>query len=147
MAYLSPGLLRVAEAFMEALLPDEGDPELIAARRDMGRRFNEVFDPARFDSPTLQGSVPWILRLIQWAPVLFWWLSWRPLPFTWLSLEARRRFLERMERSRLYGVRGLFMVAKLLCSMVYFDDRRTWAFIGYDGQGLLPLEDQQEAAS
>lgn len=138
--YISPGLGRVIEAFLEALLPDGDGFEFAEARRGVAGRMNEVFDPARFDSPLLRNALPWIVRLMQWSPLIFFWVSWRPIPLTWMSVDTRRRHLMRMEGSRLYAARGLFLTCKLTVCMVLFERPDTWGPIGYDGQGLLPLQ-------
>ncbi|HWV37914.1 MAG TPA: hypothetical protein VN033_05500 [Vulgatibacter sp.] len=54
--------------------------------------------------------------------------------FTRLSGEARRRYLERLERSR-FGI-VMVLVKTLLC-FVYFEHPDALAGTGYDAQGLL----------
>lgn len=139
--YLSPALGRVVVAFLDALLPDAPDFDLSAAKARVPELINASFDPERFDSPMLRSILPWIVRLIQWSPILFWWLSWCPLPFTWLSVARRRKLLARMEHSRVYGIRGLLLVGKVSLGLFLFDQKETWGPIGYDGRGLLPLDE------
>jgi hypothetical protein len=43
-----------------------------------------------------------------------------------------------MEKSRVYGVRGLFVAVKLIVCMVFFEDPRTFKITGYDGKGMNP---------
>lgn len=138
--YLSPALGRVVIAFLDALLPDTPDFDVSAAKRRVPDLINASFDPERFDSPMLRQSLPWIVRLLQWSPILFFWISWCPLPFTWLPRRLQTRFLTRLEHSRLYGARGLLLVGKVSLGMFLFDQREAWAPIGYDGRGLLPVE-------
>lgn len=134
--YISEAQGRIVIAFLEALLPDGDDFDFADVRQRVPERINEVFDARRFDNPLLRSGFPWILRLMQVAPIFLFWLSWRPLPLTWLSIERRQRFFRGMEGSRIYGIRGLFLACKLITCLVMFDDERTWTPIGYDGEGL-----------
>jgi len=142
--YLPARLGRVAVAFWEALLPDDEVPAFREARLALPQRLVEVYDPEKFDDPMLRAAVPWILRLINWIPVLAFWLIWKPLPLTRLRIEDRRRLYAAMENSRLYGIRGLFMIAKVMLGLLFFQDRSTWNEIGYDGEGLKPLPEHLE---
>jgi hypothetical protein len=138
--YLSPALARVVTAFLDGILPDAPDFDVSAAKQRVPDLINASFDPERFDSPMLRQSLPWIVRLLQWSPIIFFWISWFPLPLTWMSRRRRTRFLARLEHSRIYGARGLLLVGKVSLGMFLFDQRETWGPIGYDGRGLLPLD-------
>lgn len=138
MSYTVPlRLARVAQKFLEALFPVD-DPEIAAAIEEFPERFCSFWDLRRFDHLAYRRVVPWILLLFNLAPVFLFFYIWKPLPFTWLSLGDRGRFLEKIEQSRVYGIRGLFLAVKLFVCMIFFEDPRTFKYTGYDGRGLNP---------
>lgn len=69
--------------------------------------------------------------VLQHAPFL---LIGKIRRFTRLSGEARRKYLEKLERSR-FGI--VMVLVKTLLSFVYFEHPDALAGTGYDAQGLL----------
>ena len=124
-------------AFMQALLPDQPDVDFTDVRHKLGDTANEIFDPRRFDDPILQRSVPTVFSVLYWLPVFCFWLAWRPVPFTWLSIERRQTLFLKLEHSRLYAFRGLYLAGKMFCCMMFFHHEATWDYVGYDHRGEL----------
>ncbi|RMF12969.1 MAG: hypothetical protein D6761_11875 [Candidatus Dadabacteria bacterium] len=122
---------------MEAILPDTPEADFSATRQKMGPLAREMFVPSAYDDGMLRKSVPLLFDLLNWLPVLCFWLIWRPLPFTRLSLANRQRLLAKLEHSRLYAFRGLLLVSRMYCCMLFFHFRETWDYVGYDGAGQL----------
>jgi hypothetical protein len=135
---LPPRLARIVIAFVDALLPFDARTPLAAWAAAVPERINCTVDPERFDDPILRRGIPGVFSILQWAPLIFFWILWKPMPFTWLSRSDRERLLAGLERSRIYGARGLVMVAKMYAFMFMFSDEGPWPVIGYDGRGLLP---------
>lgn len=134
---LSPGLAKVAQRFLEALFPVE-DEELKEAIREFPAHFLSFWDLRRFDTLGYRLAIPWLLRIFNLLPIFLFFYLWKPLPFTWLSQRDRERFLEKLEQSRIYGIRGLFVALKLIVCLVFFEDPRTFKVTGYDGRGMNP---------
>lgn len=137
--YLSERVTQTMVAFMEALLPDSPTANFAAVRADMPKLARELFDPRRFDSEGLKMALPTVFTGLYWLPILCFWLIWKPLPFTRLKIADRQRLFNKLEHSRLYVFRGLYVTAKMFCSMVFFHDERTWSYVGFDGKGILPV--------
>ncbi len=138
---------------MEGLLPDNERQSFADVRGRMGDIANDLFDPNKYDDPVLKNSIPMVFRIFNWIPVLCWWLIWKPLPLTRLSVADRQRLFHKMEHSRLYALRGLYVAAKMFACMVFFHDESTWDYVGYDNEGLLarvinrtPLDDLEVAS-
>lgn len=137
--YLSPRQGRTLVAFLEALLPDAPGRSLAEVRAGLPALANQVFEPHKFDDPVLAKGLPMLLTLLWWLPLLCFWLAWKPLPLTWLSVRDRQRVFRKLEHSRLYALRAMFLAVKVASCMLLFQDRRTWDWVGYDGRGALPL--------
>jgi hypothetical protein len=138
--------LKVAQRFLEALFPCE-EREIREAMEEFPARLQEYWDFRRFDHPVYPKVVPLLFTLINLAPIFLLFYLWKPLPFIWLPRKDRIRFLEKMERSRIYGVRGLFVAIKLIVCMVFFEDPRTFAITRYDGRGMNPAISQMGMVS
>lgn len=143
--YLTERMTATMVAFMEALLPDNEAANFAAIRAGMPKVARELFDPCRFDSEGLKMAMPAVFTALYWLPVVCFWLAWKPLPLPRLSVADRQRVFFKLEHSRLYLFRGLYVTAKMFCSMVFFHDERTWAYVGFDGKGELPLVIQRTA--
>lgn len=138
--YLSNRATAVLAAFAEALLPDDASVSFAEVRGRMGATAREIFDPRRFDDPTLRMAMPTVLTALYWLPLVCFWLIWKPLPFTKLPVADRQRLFAKLEHSRLYALRGLYVTAKMFACMIFFHDEATWSYVGFDNKGELPLE-------
>ena len=58
-------------------------------------------------------------------------------PFSRLPEGARERYLDGMMRSRFALRRALFKSLRDLCGNLYYQDERTWAFLGYEGPPVM----------
>ena len=137
--YISDRTAATMAAFAEALLPDTAETSFADVRARLGATARELYDPRRFDDGLLRLGLPTVFRVFFWLPILCFWLLWKPLPFTRLSVRDRQRLFTKLEHSRIYALRGLYLTGKMFTCMTFFHDEATWAYIGFDGKGELPL--------
>jgi hypothetical protein len=130
-----PSLLKVVVAFAKAWFPDRSPPYEEALNR-LPERFLSYWDFRRFDHPIYRWVIPFLFRALQWAPVFLFWYA-GPKKFTSLPLQKQILFLQKLERSKLYILRGLFVACKLLVSMVLLEDPILFPLLQYDGKGIL----------
>jgi hypothetical protein len=114
---------RILEAFADALIPTTRRPgardTLVSARLE---RFLAGFPAAPRK----------LLPLMLWAIELFpLGLGPIPRPFTWLSRAERVRALERLERHRVYPLRGAYVGLKVLSFIMHCEDPAVAAVAGW----------------
>lgn len=134
---ISPAVGRIIVAFMDALLPDK-DVSFSPYRQRVPEILDAIFEPEQFDDPTLRRAIPLLFRVLNWLPVVCFWLIYKPLPLTRLSIADRQRLFARLASSRVYLLRNLFVTTKLIAGMALFHMEETWPLVGYDAEGALP---------
>jgi hypothetical protein len=123
---LKPRHRPVVRAFAEALFRGQ---EPIPEERLAG--FAEEVD--RFVSPaskTLRFGLLVVLDLIRWAPLF---VMGRFAAFEDLPFESRVKMLDRMERSKLAPLTLMLVAYKTMMTVLFFEDPRELAAIGYPG--------------
>ncbi|MEN8184898.1 MAG: hypothetical protein ABFS46_20445 [Myxococcota bacterium] len=79
--------------------------------------------------------VPWLLRLVEYGPILF---DWTPSRFTKLPPESQDAALRSWMDSRLALRRQGFQALRNLAFLGYYTQPETWPGVGYAGPLLPP---------
>ena len=120
------GTARVVRALVHVLVPpvkefsDEGIEETVV--RDMGRM---VFEFQKFSRWGLLLGI----ALFEWFPFLS---GFGFVRFSNLSLESRARYVREWAESRFLAKREFFKALKGMIIMIYFSDKRVWAYLDYN---------------
>jgi hypothetical protein len=113
---------KLAEAYFAQGEPM--DPERLEA---FSREVDAAMSTA---SKTLRFGLVLMLDVIMWSPLF---VIGRASTFENLSLEDRGRFLLKLERHPIVPLALVFVAWKTLLTMVYFEDPRELASLGYPG--------------
>jgi hypothetical protein len=135
LAQVPPGGLRVLTAPQAEILTAvvermvfNGDPGM-PALRDTGAV--QTIDQALLQlDPAVQSQLGWLLRLVQWGPLLF---QLKPQTFAGLTPDERDASLRGWAESRFETRRLAFRALKNLSMLGYYSQDATWKGIHYDG--------------
>lgn len=122
---LSASSAPMVRALAEAMFSQDGE----VTRERLDAFVDEVdafISPA---SKTLRAGLLVMLGLLRWSPLLF----GRLRPFDALDVDARVAHLERLDRSRVPKLPLLFVAYKTILTMLFYEDPRELARIGYPG--------------
>jgi len=123
--YLSPRQQEILKVVAECFLPPGGPFETGARDLDLKGLFNRF--AKGFDPITLFGF-KFMLSLLNYLPSL---IIFQPRTLGGLSSLDRIRYLEKLESSRLYSLRGLFTAVKAVVGMILYSDDQVEKQIKY----------------